>query len=240
MPPATVQYHSHPDHQQDRWVVERVFHGKRDGFFVEAGAGGHSNTETLERDFGWKGLAVEPLPERFAEVQRKRNCHLEQVCLADERKQLTFLINDDAPGTSGLEETLGEGIRQMTYANNNVRKLVVDAVPLWELLDKITAPTTIDYLSLDVEGAEWMVLRDFPFDRYCFRCMTIERGAAEYLQLRKLILSLGYRLVRVGSADDFFIHVDQPYTIPLADRLAAFAKRTVQAARGRKRSGRQA
>jgi Methyltransferase FkbM domain len=33
----------------------------------------------------------------------------------------------------------------------------------------------IDYLSLDCEGAETLVLHDFPFDRYQFTIMTIER-----------------------------------------------------------------
>ena len=38
-------------------------------------------------------------------------------------------------------------------------------VPLAELLDGFGAPRVIDYLSLDVEGHEEAVLREFPFDR---------------------------------------------------------------------------
>lgn len=42
-------------------------------------------------------------------------------------------------------------------------------------LDEVNAPKIIDFLSLDVEGAEWIVMRLFPFHKYKFICMAIER-----------------------------------------------------------------
>lgn len=46
---------------QDRWVVE-VFKGKRDGTFLDVGCHEHrnlSNTWALEKQFGWRGLAID-------------------------------------------------------------------------------------------------------------------------------------------------------------------------------------
>ena len=51
------------------------------------------------------------------------------------------------------------------------------------------APALIDYLSLDVEGAEFQVMRNFPFQSYTFYCVTIERPSAE---LKSLMISKGY------------------------------------------------
>ena len=34
------------------------------------------------------------------------------------------------------------------------------------ILDAHCSPKVVDYLSLDVEGAEWRVMHQFPFDRY--------------------------------------------------------------------------
>ena len=48
-------------------------------------------------------------------------------------------------------------------------------VSLADLLAHVGAPRTIDYLSLDVEGAEESVLAAFDFKRYTFLIMTIER-----------------------------------------------------------------
>ena len=49
---------------------------------------------------------------------------------------------------------------------------------LEQILDQINAPDVIDYLSIDVEGAEERILGRFPFDRYTFTTITIERPSA--------------------------------------------------------------
>ena len=46
---------------------------------------------------------------------------------------------------------------------------------LSDILDWRKAPKLIEYLSLDVEGHEWEVIGAFPFDRYAFKVITIER-----------------------------------------------------------------
>ena len=44
-----------------------------------------------------------------------------------------------------------------------------------QILDKFNVPKVIDYLSLDVEGAEEMVMSSFPFDEYTISVLTVER-----------------------------------------------------------------
>jgi hypothetical protein len=61
--------------------------------------------------------------------------------------------------------------------------------PLIEVLQKFNVPSTIDYLSLDVEGAEYLIMKDFPFDKYFIKVMTVERPGKD---LRKLLESQGY------------------------------------------------
>lgn len=48
-------------------------------------------------------------------------------------------------------------------------------------------------MSLDVEGAEHFVLRDFPFEQYRFRLLTIERPNEE---LCRLLIKHKYRLLK--------------------------------------------
>ena len=59
-------------------------------------------------------------------------------------------------------------------------------VTLEAILDQHHAPRVIDYLSLDVEGHEWEVLGSFPFGKYTFRAVTIERPSARLLALLRL------------------------------------------------------
>ena len=67
------------------------------------------------------------------------------------------------------------------------------AIPLAELLRAQGSPSVIDFLSLDIEGAEFAVLRDFPFREFHIRLMTIERPT---LPLQKLLKANNYSYIR--------------------------------------------
>lgn len=224
-----TEFYSNPKDGQDRWVVERVLPGKRGGYFVEAGAAPLSNTLALERHFGWTGIAVEPHPVEFEAVKRERRCIAEQVCLTDSLTEVEFVINETVPWASGIRGTVGDDLQRAHYGEGAVTKTVrLPGVPLWELLRRHDAPRRVDYLSLDIEGAEWLALKDFPFGECSFNCMTIERGARDYLKLRRKLLGEGYRLVRVGRADDYWVHPNVSYKTPLPDAMNVAFRRMVQ------------
>ena len=90
------------------------------------------------------------------------------------------------------------------------KKLTVEKqmVVLSDVLDKYKAPPIIDYLSLDVEGAELRILKAFPFDRYIFRVMTIEHNGypKPMAQLRRLLESKNYKIMKVTSADYYTVY----------------------------------
>ena len=48
------------------------------------------------------------------------------------------------------------------------------------------------YFSLDVEGAESLVMSDFPFEKYKFKIMTIERPTDD---LKDLLRNHGYKQI---------------------------------------------
>lgn len=61
--------------------------------------------------------------------------------------------------------------------------------PITEVLERYQVPQRIDYLSLDVEGSEYEIMKDFPFANYQIQIMTIERPSKE---LKTLLESKGY------------------------------------------------
>src|SRR4029077_17397561 len=111
-------------------------------------------------------------------------------------------------------------------ANKKLRKVNVPGVPLADLLRRHGAPPVIDYLSLDIEGAEWTVLKDFPFDEFRILCMTIERGGKFYPNLRARLRREGYRLVRSVFPDDFYVHESVPYDMTLQEHLDTAVRST--------------
>jgi FkbM family methyltransferase len=161
---------------QDLHVLELLGH-MHDGFFVEAGAHDGitaSNTFLMEKDFGWDGICVEARDECFSKLRASRDCICVQACLDSEPRDVQFIIKG---GTSGiLSSDCDNQKNQRDYPVQSVRTCL-----LADILDEWGAPAEMDYLSLDVEGAEERVLSVFPFDRYRFRVMTIERPSARLI-----------------------------------------------------------
>jgi len=221
-------YRSHQG--QDRWVIERVLPGKREGWFIDSGAGPDgirgSNSYVLETEFGWKGLLVEPHPECFKRVEANRSAIVEQYCLTDSFGEVDFVINE-YPELSSIPEHLSEpDFVAAGYAHKLLPKVKVPTAPLWELLRRHNFPPVIDYLSLDIEGAEWIALKDFPFEEFRILCMTIERNAKFYDKLRAKLHKEGYRLVRVVIPDDFYVHESVDYKTTSAERMDTWLRST--------------
>lgn len=205
---------SNSDRGQDRWVIDDVFKGKTDGFFVELGAAdgfNDSNTFVLEKRFGWKGLCIEPNPVFFDKLTSlaKRGCTLVQLGVDAESGTAEFLLDGQRSGltyddTSNSEAARGEALDK---AKDEGRVAVIETVTLAEVFDRYKAPNVIDYFSFDVEGAETRILREFPFDRYTFLAMTIERPTPE---LNELLFKNGYHFVKNSLYDTFYIHESLP------------------------------
>lgn len=172
---------------QDLWVM------RYPRFFIEAGAHNGidiSNTYLLEQN-GWQGICVEP-GEDFKLLEQNRKCVCVNKALWKENRIVKF--NELGCGSSISQD--GKEIEAITFKT---------------LLEDYKAPRIIDYISLDVEGAEYDVLSVFPFDEYEVLLWTIEHNQAKdggkmRDQIRELMTSKGYKLAvgDVYCGDDPF------------------------------------
>ena len=67
------------------------------------------------------------------------------------------------------------------------------AAPIRDALKRLSAPKTIDCMSLDIEGAEHLVTKNFPFDEHGIEVLTVERPSA---RLKTLLGFNGCVMVR--------------------------------------------
>merc|ERR1712032_802407 len=86
--------------------------------------------------------------------------------------------------------------KQFDNRRTNTRAVTLRTVPLANILEQFGAPPLIDYFSLDVEGAEGAVMQDFPFDKYKFLVISVERPKSD---LKKLLSHHGYHFLRLNS-----------------------------------------
>ena len=202
------------DRGQDRWIIREIFPGKRQGFFLELGAAdgfSESNTYVLEKRFGWDGICIEPHPDLFDSLvnRYRRTCTCVNLAVDAVPGSVEFVMAGQTSGIISPESDNSPDKRpeEIEAARKDGRVRKVEALPLAEILDRYEAPSVIDYFSFDVEGLETRILRGFPFDRYRFLALTIERPTPE---LNELLFSKGYLFVRNSLYDSFYVHESLP------------------------------
>lgn len=195
---------------QDLWVTRAIAPGKRNGYYVDVGAADGeaiSNTKLLD-DLGWKGICIDPFPTNMG----KRSCQVvRQPVFSESGKRVQFRA---AGNLGGIEKDLDR------YKDKVSQTPLVEFVTatLDEILAKAHAPNYIDYMSLDVEGAELDALRGLSLDRYQIGSLTIEHNYEmdKRESIHKLLSAKGYVRVRSWEVDDWYVHPS------LARRYASF------------------
>jgi FkbM family methyltransferase len=145
---------------QDLWILSK-FDTDYKGFYIEIGANDGvalSNSLLLEEN-GWEGVCIEPAPTEFEKLNNNRKSNNHNICISDFNGKCHFSEN----GFFGK-------ISDKNTGNT-------DCFTLEYFLDNIDSPKVIDYLSIDVEGGEYDIIRNFPFDKYFVKYITIEHNA---------------------------------------------------------------
>ena len=95
-------------------------------------------------------------------------------------------------------------------------------VSLATLFDNLNVPSVIDYFSLDIEGAEYMVMEKFPFHKYKFLVLSVERPQ----QLRQVLEKNEYVYVMDHGdfGDELYVHKSIPNFNEIFERYATKPK----------------
>jgi len=143
------------------------------GYFVELGANDgvtQSNSLYFEKSRNWRGLLVEPAPQNFLKCRQNRSPSDSIYCAAcvsfDYDKEFVRIAYSNLMSTPvSLESDIKDPHAhaklggQFLGSGETVFEFGAVARTLNSLLLDARAPTMIDFLSLDVEGAELEVLK---------------------------------------------------------------------------------
>jgi hypothetical protein len=142
-----------------------------------------SNTLALEQR-GWDGICIEPNAAYWYGLSQ-RKCTAVGALVGENIAPMKVKFRGVYGGMVGtMDEKMADRLKEP-----DTKEETRYTVPFTTLLQRFHVPKTIDYLSLDVEGAEYLVMHDFPFHDYTVQILTIERPSK---QLRSLLKSHGY------------------------------------------------
>ena len=158
---------------------------KKGGFFVEFGATDGlslSNTSLLESEYAWNGILAEPARKWHDTLKANRRCIIDTRCVF----KATGLQLDFTETPIGELSTISSFIHSDEHQRSGTH-YNVSTISLLDLLIEHHAPQEIDYLSIDTEGSELEILRDFDFSRYQINLISVEHN---YTAIRDDIFGL--------------------------------------------------
>lgn len=163
----------HSQFGQERMVL-KLLGQRRGGYFIDLASNApihSSNTRALERDFGWTGLCVEANPWYHLVLAQKRSCRLVACAVTEKEGPVRFVFKGPSGGLldGNVDNKHERGKAQ------NVKVGSVQGAQFDTILQRTGSPAEIDYLSLDVEGAENIVMGTFPWSAYIIKVLSIER-----------------------------------------------------------------
>eukprot|EP00122_Pirum_gemmata_P007401 Pgem_evm1s6793 len=221
--------------EQDSYFVQQISKYQPNGTFVEIGGYDGvtgSNTYYMEKNLNWTGLVVEPNPEAYKKCvqSRPRSVVIDKAIYEYDHSEIEFRIpvGREIEGGQGQLSAMVDHIRpdnlwkfKDSYDQSNV--ITVKTVNINTLL-KNTGLKHIDYLSLDVEGYELDILKQWDFCRFPVDFLTVEHGnEVQYQQqIETYMKTQQYTLHRHNKWDDEYIFSPKNYLTSLREKCWSY------------------
>ncbi len=201
---------SYAQHGEDV-VLARAL-GGAPGYYVDVGAGSPDRASVTRHFFeaGWTGIHVEPRPALAAELKLARPGDVVvAAALADASGSVTLFTVEEDGDLSTIDDGHAQELREqgLTVIAFEVPVTTLDCV----LAD--AAPERIDFLKIDVEGAEAAVLRGVDLTRWAPRVLVVEATRpnsleATYEGWEPRVLSQGYAFASTDGLNRFYVRAD--------------------------------
>jgi len=189
------------------------------GTYIELGAFDgmkESNTHFFDSCLGWEGILIEGNPRKYDMLLKNRpNAH-----------RLNFAPSCQETGSSipfyaTLYTNAGIPSHAKAYDNTTVQKVDVPCGPLGPVLETIIEKKHVDFFSLDVEGAELLILDTIDFETVQIDILMIEivnnyckkkEDCKVRNDVRAKMEELGFaRHEDIVPKSDVYVHPKSPY-----------------------------
>jgi FkbM family methyltransferase len=201
---------------QDKYLEENIFKGFKNGVFVDVGAHDgltFNNTIYFEKNNNWPGINIEPINSVYNKLIINRPACININCAID--------INDDYVEflcNSGHTEMLSGIVSQFdkrhlyriydeNIRHNGTYKIIkIETKKLDSILKKNNI-NHIHYLSIDVEGAEFNVIKSIDFNNTFIDIIGFENNYSDKsIEIVHYLENIGYKFLKLDIHDIFMIH----------------------------------
>jgi FkbM family methyltransferase len=201
---------------QDAYLENNIFKGYKNGFYVDVGAHDgvcFNNTLYFEKNNNWTGINIEPIKKVFDNlvINRPNNINLNcAVCNNDGETE--FLCN------TGYTEMLS-GIKD-NFDVRHLYRIQTENIQMGSTTEVIKVNTKkletifdennvshINYLSIDVEGAEFEVIKSINFDKVFIDVIGFENNYNDIsIPIIEYLDNKGFIFINKTALDIFMIN----------------------------------
>jgi len=166
---------------QDKWIFETLMGSNVDemrnrrGFFIEFGARNgieHANTYFFETFLGWCGMLIEANPKEQGNIAKDRpNSAVVNGAVCEKDGGTITFYDANLGGWGGAKSSYDK--ERLTDTESAGKEFEVPCHRLDSLVTDLRI-TQVDVMTVDIEGAELIALRTFPFNRIQPKLIAIE------------------------------------------------------------------
>jgi FkbM family methyltransferase len=164
-------------------------------FYLEIGAYDpyeYSNIATLRQSLGWQGISLDPSSSSYSAFE--------------EAGLLNNFINTAVGVNSGFAYFVEEGALSSTSTEKRPKSTAVKMIGIKEL---VTTLPQITYLSLDIEGGELEILREYPWNISKPLVITVEHNNVAEIKssIFKVLTEHGYKRIlnNLSNFESWFV-----------------------------------
>jgi FkbM family methyltransferase len=211
----------------------RIFGDKPSGFYIDVGAG-HPVYDNVSFAFylrGWRGVSVEPNAwlAQLSEAVRPRDTHV-QALVGNAPGEASYYLVEHF---HGLSTTIEKHARSAQAKLGRPFQTMTMPVMTLKMLCESHVPAEIDFLKIDVEGAERTVIEGADWLR--FRPKIVVAEAIEPITIQPswedwdaILTDSHFRFIFFDGLNRYYVGDEHT---ALADRLAASSERTPDVAK---------
>lgn len=209
--------------KQDEILDTHIFKGLKKGVFVDVGAWDgvcFSNTLFFEKEREWKGIHIEPLPDKFADLVKNRPNSINlNLAISDSEGEGEFLAITGNTGmlsglTSNYDERHIQRIERETKELNTETKTIQVKMRRLDSIFKEYNVKRVNYLSIDAEGSEMNIIRSIDFGFTFIDVIGFENNYADKsIAILEFLKQKGFVRLPINHRDDIFVvHKSSPFS----------------------------
>ena len=173
---------------QDKYLEENVFKGYKNGIFVDVGAHDGitiNNTLYFEKYNNWTGINIEPIKSVYDQLIINRPNSININCaVCNSHGYKDFICNKGYTEViSGLKDSfdvrhLNRLFKENAEHGSTTEIIKVETKQLKTIFEN-NKITRVNYLSIDVEGGEFEVIKSIDFDKVFIDVIGFENNYSD-------------------------------------------------------------